>query len=77
MNTIIGAVIAALIAFITGAIALMQGDGVMQISDISDLQWFILAGGALVTFLKDYQAIATRRMLNKVTKTGDGGGSIS
>lgn len=77
MNTVIGAVIAALIAFITGGIALMQGDNVTQISDISDLQWFILGGGALVTFLKDYQAIATRRMLNKVTKTGDGGGSIS
>lgn len=76
MNTIIGAVIASLIAFVTGAMALMQGDGVSQLSDIAQIQWVILACGALITFLKDYQAIATRSMINKVTKTNDGGGSV-
>lgn len=77
MNTIIGAVIASLIALVTGAMALLQGEGVMQVSDISQVQWLILGGGALITFLKDYQAIATRSMINRVTKTNDGGGSVS
>lgn len=76
MNTIIGALIAAIIAVTTGAVALLSMDGITQVSDISQVQWLILLGGGLITFLKDYQAITTRRLVNKVTGTGDGGGTI-
>ena len=88
MNSLIGALIAGIIAFITGGTALMMGevctvtDGVevcrsiQSVSEISQVQWLILAGGAMLTFLKDWQAISVRRGINKVTKTGDGGGTV-
>jgi len=75
MNTTTGAFIAVAIAFITGFLALMSQDGVNGIADISEKAWWILGGGGALTFMKDYQAIATRRVINRVTGTGDGGGS--
>ena len=74
MNTILGAVIAMLIAFSTGFLALMQQPDVFGVGDVSEKAWVVLAVGCMVTFLKDYQAIATRSVINKVTGTGDGGG---
>lgn len=76
MNTIIGAFIAALIAGLTAALALLNGPEVTQLSDITPLQWVIVLVGIAITFLKDYQAISTRRLVNKVTGTGDGGGAV-
>lgn len=76
LNTIIGALIAAAIGFFTGMLALLQQEGVQALSDIGEIAWIVLVVGALISFLKDYQAIATRRAINKVTKTGDGGGDI-
>jgi hypothetical protein len=76
MNTIIGALIAALIAFGTGAIALLTQEGVQNLSDISTVAWLVLGIGAGITFLKDFQAISTRRIINTVTHTGDGGGKV-
>lgn len=76
MNQVIGALVASLIAVTTGAIALLSTAGVESVGDISQVQWIILLGGGLVTFLKDYQAITVRRLANKVTGTGDGGGSV-
>lgn len=76
MNTLIGALIAALIAGLTAALALLNGPEVTQLSDITPLQWVIVLVGIAITFLKDYQAISTRRLVNKVTGTGDGGGAV-
>ncbi len=73
MNTIIGAFIATLIAMATAALALLSGSEVTSLSDISGLQWTILFIGGLITFGKDFQAISARRLVNKVTGTGDGG----
>lgn len=73
MNTIIGALIATLIAMATAALALLSGAGVTSLGDISGLQWTILLIGGLITFGKDFQAISARRLVNKVTGTGDGG----
>lgn len=76
LNTIVGAVIAALILFFTGMLALLQTEGVQTISDIGQVAWIVLGVGALISFLKDYQAISTRRLVNKITGSGDGGGTL-
>ena len=73
MNTIIGALIATIIAMATAALALLSGANVTSLGDISGLQWTILLIGGLITFGKDFQAISARRLVNKVTGTGDGG----
>lgn len=76
MNTVIGALIAALISGLTATLVVLNGEAVVQLSDVTPLQWTILGIGIAITFLKDYQSISTRRLVNKVTKTGDGGGSV-
>lgn len=76
MNTIIGAFIATVIAILTAALALLSGEGVTSLSDISGIQWTILLIGGALTFSKDFQAISARRLVNKVTGTGDGGGTV-
>ena len=76
MNTIIGALIATIIAMATAAVALISGAGVTSLGDISGLQWTILLIGGLITFGKDFQAISARRLVNKVTGSGDGGGTV-
>ena len=76
MNTIIGAFIATLIAMATAALALLSGAGVTSLGDISGLQWAILLVGGLITFGKDFQAISARRLVNRVTGSGDGGGTV-
>lgn len=67
IETLGGAAIAALILFVTGFLAVFQQDGVSSVSDISEAVWWILGGGAALSFLKDYQALSTRRLLAKVT----------
>lgn len=76
MNTIIGAFVATLIAMATAALALLSGANVDSLGDISGLQWTILFIGGLITFGKDFQAISTRRLVNRVTGSGDGGGTV-
>ncbi len=67
IETFVGALIAALIAFLTGAIALLTQDGVADLSDIGQVAWIVLGGGAAITFLKDMQAVWTRQKLANVT----------
>jgi hypothetical protein len=76
MNTIIGALIATIIAMATASLALISGAGVTSLGDITGLQWTILFIGGLITFGKDFQAISARRLVNKVTGSGDGGGTV-
>lgn len=76
MNTIVGAFVATVIAILTASLALLSGEGVTSLGDISQLQWVILVVGGAITFFKDFQAISARRLVNKVTGTGDGGGTV-
>lgn len=76
VNTIVGALVAALILFFTGMLALLQTEGIEVVSDIGQIAWIVLSIGALISFLKDYQAISARRLINKITGTGDGGGTV-
>ncbi len=67
IETIGGALIAALILFVTGFMALLQQEGVASWRDISEVAWWILGGGSLLSFLKDFQALSTRRVIAKIT----------
>jgi len=73
MNTIVGALIAALILFGSSVVTLFTQDPTLTFADLTTSAWVSLVGGAAVAFLKDYQALTTRRLVNKVTGSGDGG----
>lgn len=73
VNTLVGALIAALILFGSSVVTLFTNNPDMTFADLSTATWVSLVGGAAVAFLKDYQALTTRRLVNKVTGTGDGG----
>lgn len=70
-ETIIGALIAAVIGFFTALLALLVSDSVHEIGDIAQLSWIVAGVGALISFLKDYQAINTRKAIAKITGTGE------
>jgi len=76
MNTIIGAFIAAVVNFLTALVALFVNDPELTFAMIKQAAWVGMIGGAAIQFFKDYQALSTRRLVNKVTGTGDGGGTI-
>lgn len=71
IETIAGALIAALILFVTGFLALLQQDGVNGAGDISQVAWLVLGGGAVLSFLKDYQALTARRIIANLTGSGN------
>lgn len=73
MNTIVGAVLAALIGFGNALLALYMNDPDLTFGMITQAAWVGMVVGAVVQFLKDYQALTTRRLVNKVTGSGDGG----
>lgn len=73
MNTIVGALLAALIGFGNAILALYMNDPNLTFGMITQAAWVGMVVGAIVQFLKDYQALTTRRLVNKVTGTGDGG----
>lgn len=66
IENISGAFIAALIGFLTGFLALLQQEGVTAVSDINEVAWWVLGVGATISFLKDYQALATRRLVSLI-----------
>ena len=73
MNTLIGAITAAVILFMSSMVTLFTNDPYLEFSGISTAVWVSVGGGAAIAFLKDYQSLSTRRMINRVTKAGDGG----
>ncbi len=66
ISTIGGAFIAALIGFLTGFLALLTQEGVTDISDIGQIAWIVLSVGALISFFKDFQALATRKAISNM-----------
>ena len=69
-ETVIGALIAALILFFTAVLALLTQEGVDSISDIGQIPWIVAGLGALISFLKDYQALSTRKLIANITGSG-------
>lgn len=70
-QTFVGALIAALILFVSNIMTLFQQDPELTFGAISQAAWVSVIGGALVAFFKDYQALSTRRLIGKVTGNGD------
>ena len=66
-ETILGALIASLILFLAGTLALLQMPETSGIRDITMTAWIVLGIGAAISFLKDYQALTTRRLLSNLT----------
>lgn len=73
LNTLIGAGIAALILFGSSVVTLFTSNPELTFAQLTTATWVSLVGGAAIAFLKDYQAITTRRLVNRVTGSGDGG----
>ena len=71
VETISGAVIAALISFGNALLALFMNDTSMTFGAITQAAWVGMIVGASVQFLKDYQSLSTRRAIGKLTGTGD------
>ncbi len=71
IETIGGALIAAVILFLTGMLALLTQEGVTEIGDISQLSWIVLGVGAFIGFGKDFQALTVRRALANITNSGN------
>lgn len=77
VNTLTGAAISGAITFLVGATALLQTQEVAVVTDISQAEWLVLTFGSLISFLKDAQAVRVRRMVNRVTHSNDGGGTVT
>ena len=73
VNTIAGAVIFFLMRRRPAGSTLFLNNPEFTFGMITQAAWVGIVVGATVQFLKDYQALSTRRLVNKVTKTGDGG----
>ncbi len=71
-ETIGGALIATAIGLVTAFLALLQTEGINGIADIPEAAWWVLLGGGALIFLKDFQALSTRRAIKKFTGTGSG-----
>lgn len=72
VETVGGALIAALILFVTGFLAILQLPNIDSWHDITSSAWLVLGGGSVLSFLKDYQALSTRRAIANLTGTGSG-----
>ena len=70
-STVLGALIAALILFISNIMTLFQQDPNLTFGAITQAAWVSVVGGSLLAGLKDYQALSTRRVINKLTGNGD------
>jgi len=66
-ETVIGAIIAALILFLTTVLALLTQEGVNSLADIGQIPWIVAGVGAIISFLKDYQALSTRKVISSIT----------
>ena len=66
-DTIGGASIAALILLVSNVVTLFTNNPELTFSAIDQATWVVMIGGALVAFLKDYQAVSTRRVISNIT----------
>lgn len=76
LNTIIGGAVAALILIISSIVTIFAADPDLTFATVSTATWVSILGGGAVAFLKSFNTISVRRLTNKMTNTGDGGGQI-
>ena len=65
MSTIVGAFVASLIFFVGNMVTLFTENPELTFDAIKQATWVAALGGALLQFLKDYQAVWTRNMIDK------------
>lgn len=73
INTWSGAIFAGIINGATALGVLFADNPDLEFSDIRTAAWVGLATGIIIQVAKDFQALTTRRAINKITGTGDGG----
>ena len=73
MNVILGALISALILLVSSIVALFVANPSLEFSGITQATWVVVGGGAVIAFLKGTQSQTVRRLINRATKSGDGG----
>ncbi len=66
-----GALIAALILIASNVVTLFTNNPDLTFGAISQGTWVVIIGGAIVAFGKDYQALSTRRGIDRLTGNGD------
>lgn len=71
VNTVVGALIAAAILFISSMTTPFMENPDLTLADVKQSTWIVVAGGAVVAFLKDYQAVTVRRITNKLRNRAD------
>lgn len=71
VETYLGAFVAALILFGSNLVTLFVENPDLTLTALKQSTWIAVGGGALVAFLKDFQAVNTRNALSKMTKTGN------
>ena len=76
VNTIIGALCNAGILFLSSLVTLFSNDPTLEFNQIATAAWVSMVGDAAIAYLKDYQSITARRFINRMTKSGDGGGAV-
>lgn len=67
IETIGGALIAAVILLVSNLMSLFAQDAELTFAMIGQATWVSVIGGVLVAFLKDYQAVSTRQFISKLT----------
>ncbi len=67
IETIGGALIAAVILLVSNLMSLFAQDAELTFAMIGQATWVSVIGGVLVAFLKDYQAVSTRQLISKLT----------
>jgi hypothetical protein len=70
-GTVPGAIVAALIVACGSILAMFQQDPDLTFGDFKQSTIVVLVGTALLSFLKDYQALSSRRFAAKLTKRSE------
>lgn len=71
IETLLGALVAAVIGGLTAFLALLNQAGVNGPGDISTNAWYVLLVGVALAFGKDFQALTSRRILSRFTGSGN------
>ena len=76
LETVLGAVIAAFILFISSMVTLFTENPELTFAAIKQSTWVAVVGGTLVAFLKDFNAINIRRMISTPTGSVNSSGVV-
>lgn len=67
VDTLLGALIASIILFLSSMVTLFTENPELTFAVIKQATWVSLCGGAMIAFLKDYNALNARKMIASMT----------